>query len=128
MACSYIKTGAQLVATNMDETEFTSSNRDLLIPDVGSLIRVITDTTHSPVDDTIGKPSKFAFDVMTEEHGMISPAECVMLGDQIVTDIQFGINCNMTTVLTLTGITTPSMLEASVVKPSYVVENLMNIL
>ena len=40
LACSYIKSGAKLIVTNMDE-QLPGNRPDLLVPDVGSLIQVI---------------------------------------------------------------------------------------
>jgi len=40
LACSYIKSGAKLIVTNMDE-QLPVSRPDLLVPDVGSLIQAI---------------------------------------------------------------------------------------
>ena len=49
-----------------------------------------------------------------------------MIGDQIVTDIQFGINCQMTTILVMTGMTTDDMLAGSNVKPDHVIDSFVN--
>ena len=46
-----------------------------------------------------------------------------MFGDRLDTDIEFGKNCKMTTVLTLTGITTPDILAASPIQPDYVISS-----
>ena len=51
-----------------------------------------------------------------------------MVGDNLNTDILFGKNCGMTTVLTMTGITSKEDLKTSEVKPSFVVENLKALL
>ena len=44
-----------------------------------------------------------AFDLINELTGGTKPEECAMFGDRIDTDIQFGKNCGLKTVLTLTG-------------------------
>ena len=44
-----------------------------------------------------------------------------MFGDRLDTDIQFGINCGLTTVLTLTGITSETDAQQSSIKPDYII-------
>lgn len=51
-----------------------------------------------------------------------------MFGDRIDTDIVFGKNANVSTVLTLTGVTNTAILEASSVKPDYVIQNFTELL
>ena len=48
------------------------SNKSLLVPDVGSMIQIITQCTKTPVDSVVGKPTRFAFDIMSEEHGSMA--------------------------------------------------------
>ncbi|GCB70817.1 hypothetical protein scyTo_0010859 [Scyliorhinus torazame] len=51
----------------------------------------------------IGKPSRFMFDYIASEggDGAIDPARALMIGDRLETDILFGANCGMRTVLLL---------------------------
>ena len=111
------------MVTNMDRA-LPVQNKSLLIPDVGAMIQSVLYCTKSEISKEIGKPSKFALDVIREEVKDLEPRKCVMVGDNINTDILFGKNCEMTTVLTLTGITSRDDLRRSSVKPSFVVENL----
>ena len=52
----------------------------------------------------------------------------VMFGDRLDTDIQFGINCGLTTVLTLTGITSETDAQKSSIKPDYIIPDFTKIL
>ena len=76
---------------------------------------------HRP-DVVIGKPcapmAEFVFD-----HCSASPKECAFVGDRLYTDIKFGLNNGMTSVLVLTGETTPEMLFKSDTKPDYVLDS-----
>ena len=53
----------------------------------------------------IGKPSKMIFNILLEEHGLegISISRFLMVGDNLETDIKFGNNCGIHTLLVLTG-------------------------
>ena len=52
----------------------------------------------------------------------------VMFGDRLDTDIQFGINCGLTTVLTLTGITSETDAQKSSIKPDHIIPDFTKIL
>jgi len=103
-------------------------NKSFLIPDVGAMIQMVLYCTNSKISKEIGKPSTFALDVICEEIKDLDPKRCVMVGDNLNTDILFGKNCGMTTVLTMTGITSKDDLKTSKIKPSFVVENLKALL
>ena len=74
----------------------------------------------------VGKPSTFAFQVLQSSHCATMAKDCVMVGDQMPTDILFGRNCGMATILTLTGISNNKMVNRSDIKPDFVVESLRN--
>ncbi|WVN86671.1 uncharacterized protein L203_101843 [Cryptococcus depauperatus CBS 7841] len=52
----------------------------------------------------IGKPSKIMLDAVNAHHH-IDPARTIMIGDNLYTDIEFGINSGIRTVLVLSGVT-----------------------
>ena len=82
MICSYIHQGAELVVTNMDRA-LPVQNKSLLIPDVGAMIQSVLYCTNSEISKEIGKPSKFALDVIREEVKDVEPRKCVMVGDNV---------------------------------------------
>ncbi|KAJ8005717.1 hypothetical protein DPEC_G00120810 [Dallia pectoralis] len=51
----------------------------------------------------IGKPSPFMFECISSQFS-VDPAQCLMVGDRLETDMLFGSNCGLDTMLTLTGI------------------------
>ena len=51
-----------------------------------------------------------------------------MFGDRLDTDIQFGINCGLTTVLTLTGITSQDEADQSPIKPDFIIKSFEELL
>uniref|UniRef100_A0A3Q3R6C8 Uncharacterized protein n=1 Tax=Monopterus albus TaxID=43700 RepID=A0A3Q3R6C8_MONAL len=52
----------------------------------------------------IGKPSRFMFECISSQFSGVDPAQCLMVGDRLETDILFGSNCGLDTMLTLTGV------------------------
>ncbi|CAB1322076.1 unnamed protein product [Coregonus sp. 'balchen'] len=50
-----------------------------------------------------GKPSPFMFECISSQF-RVDPAQCLMVGDRLETDMLFGANCGLDTMLTLTGI------------------------
>ena len=51
-----------------------------------------------------------------------------MFGDRLDTDIAFGIECGIKTVLTMTGITNKEMLTGSPIQPDCVIETFCDLL
>ena len=106
------------IATNPDlvcPTEFGS------VPDCGSVCQMIFNATgRKPV--VIGKPSPLMPQLAMDRAGVTS-AETVVIGDRIYTDIKSGINAGTITVLVMSGETTEEILEASVEKPHYVLQD-----
>jgi len=85
---------------------------------------VILKCTNSEIKMLVGKPSTYAFQVLQSSHCATVAENCVMVGDQIPTDILFGRNCGMATILTLTGISNSEMVNRSDIKPDFVVDSL----
>jgi len=52
----------------------------------------------------IGKPSRFMFECISSQFTGVDPAQCLMVGDRLETDMLFGSNCGLDTMLTLTGV------------------------
>ncbi len=66
----------------------------------------------------IGKPEQVAFELALERLGADRGATA-MLGDRLDTDILGGMRAGLTTLMVLTGISTPDELAASPYKPDY---------
>ena len=111
------------IATNPDlvcPTEFGS------VPDCGSVCQMIFNATGKrPV--VIGKPSALMPQLAMEQLGVDKEQTCVV-GDRIYTDIKSGLNAGITTVLVMSGETTPQILEASSDKPHLVLQDAGEIL
>ena len=112
--------GARLVGTNPDRTCPVEGGE---IPDAAGMIGAVEGVTGRRVDPIVGKPSPITLQVMLDRLGL--PAtECAMIGDRLETDIAMGAGAGMATALTLTGATTRAMLQASEIRPDYVLERL----
>lgn len=51
----------------------------------------------------VGKPNTYMFECIVERFG-VDPSRTLMVGDRLETDILFGKNCGLSTILTLTGV------------------------
>ena len=69
----------------------------------------------------ISKPNKYAFELMKREWN-IRESRTLMVGDRIDTDIIFGKNSQIDTLLVLTGTTTEE--EKSIAPPTYFMKSL----
>lgn len=106
------------IATNPDyvcPTEYGS------VPDCGSFCEALHHATGKwPV--FIGKPEPTMPLIAMEMTGY-SREETAVIGDRIYTDIKSGINAGCTTVLVMSGETTPEILETSTDKPDVVLNS-----
>ena len=111
------------IATNPDyvcPTEFGS------VPDCGSVCDMIFNATKKrPL--VIGKPEALMPQLAMERLG-IDAAHTCCIGDRIYTDIRCGLNAGITTLLVLSGEATLDTLNASDVKPHFVLADAGEIL
>jgi len=101
-ASSYLKKPDCLfLATNTDET-FPVGLDHLTMPGTGSLVASIkVASDRNPI--VLGKPVPYLFEAIAKRHA-IQPERTIMIGDRLNTDILFGANCGLKTLLVLTGI------------------------
>lgn len=100
-AMQHIRAGARFVATNTDPTYPMEGGR--FIPGSGSLVAAVQ--TCAEVDPFIvGKPNPFLVELILRE-AHVSPANSLMVGDRMDTDIAAGIRAHCPTLLVLTGAT-----------------------
>ncbi|ODN98415.1 4-nitrophenyl phosphatase [Cryptococcus wingfieldii CBS 7118] len=110
----------KLILTNPDAT-FPIG--DGIFPASGAMSAgIVYAAKQTPV--VIGKPSKTMMDAVVAHHH-IDPARTLMIGDNLHTDIEFGINSGIRTLLVMTGVTTYDQIygpNPSPVVPTYVIE------
>ncbi len=93
--------GAEFIATNRDATYPVEGN---VIPGGGSIVAAVAAAAErEPI--TMGKPSEWSGRLIAR-HAGVSPAETLMVGDRIETDIVMGRRAGLWTVMVLTGIST----------------------
>lgn len=90
----------QFLATNTDRTYPDTHH---VLPAAGTMVTAIRAATgREPL--VIGKPSRLAYDTIQFIDPEIPAERTLMVGDKIATDIAFGCNCGMKTLLVETGV------------------------
>ena len=122
VATAAIRGGARFVATNADATLPTELG---LVPGAGSIVAAISVASgHAP--EVIGKPGTPLLDASMARLG-VGPAESVMIGDRLDTDILAGQRAGMLTVLVLTGVSTRAEATAALTPPDLVIDDLTSL-
>jgi HAD superfamily hydrolase (TIGR01450 family) len=100
---------AILVSTNPDRyCPFPGGRGE---PDAAGIIAAIEATTGANCQLTTGKPSRLMLEMALRPLG-IDPADCVMVGDRLLTDIAMARTAGMASALVLTGETTTEILAS----------------
>lgn len=114
-----------------EETTFLGTDPDrtfpmeggTVVPGSGAIIGSVAAVVGQQPDAILGKPSDAALDAALDRLGA-EPAECLIVGDRLDTDLKMGDRAGMTTVLVLTGVSDRSDIAESDIDPDYVIENL----
>lgn len=118
-----LRNGAKLIAANPDP--FCPID-DGVIPDTWSLVKALETASLQKTVRVIGKPSSYyaqkAFDLLN-----IPPSQCLMVGDRLSTDIQFGNSNDMYTALVLTGADSKKDIVQTGIEPDYILNQLSDI-
>jgi HAD superfamily hydrolase (TIGR01450 family) len=99
---------ARLVATNPDRyCPFPGGRGE---PDCAAIVAAIEACTGVACETTTGKPDPAMLEAALSGLG-VEPADCVMVGDRLATDIRMALDAGVTAALVLTGDTRPEDLE-----------------
>lgn len=100
---------ANIIGMNVDRID----GKDRLRPSGGSIIKMVQSFSGSDDIQIVGKPNEFAFEVIRQEHGLQNESleKFLMVGDNLSTDILFGNNCGIDTLLVLSGVTNGNKAE-----------------
>ena len=90
------------------------------------VIAALEAVTLKKMEVIVGKPSPITVQVALEVMGL-KAADCLLIGDRLETDIHMGLESGMKTVLVLTGVTDAKTLEASPVRPDYVLQSIADL-
>jgi phosphoglycolate phosphatase len=110
------------IATNTDAVKHLTPHQEWA--GSGSIVGAIKGCTgREPI--VVGKPSSLLIDHITETYGLKRERLC-MVGDRLDTDILFGLNHSMKTILTLSGVTTKDKLlsKENHIQPDYYVNSI----
>ncbi|MBM7573655.1 HAD-IIA family hydrolase [Aquibacillus albus] len=118
-----IRNGAIFIGTNIDPF---CPIQDSFEPDTGSLIKAFETASNVPAK-IIGKPSKYYIEFILNLLDM-DPKQCVVVGDKLETDILFGNDMGMKTVLVLSGVTNETDVIQSSIRPDVIIENVGQLL
>jgi len=124
VAFDAIRAGARFFATNGDRyCPVPGGGR----PDAGPVIAAVEACTGVACEAVVGKPSRHASDAVLRMLDL-PPAECLIVGDRLETDVRMGLDAGMATAITLTGATSAAMVAASPIVPTYVLRRLADLL
>eukprot|EP00824_Muranothrix_gubernata_P010825 TRINITY_DN23928_c0_g1_i1.p1 TRINITY_DN23928_c0_g1~~TRINITY_DN23928_c0_g1_i1.p1 ORF type:complete len:330 (-),score=62.93 TRINITY_DN23928_c0_g1_i1:79-972(-) len=117
--------GCLFIATNRD---FTFPMDDQILPGGGVMVGcVVTCCAREPY--IVGKPNTYALDALRDIHNVDLTRAC-MVGDRLDTDILFGIEGGVKTLLVLTGVSSREEVEAkdNTIHPNYIAPALSTLL
>lgn len=117
-AVRHIRNGAKFIGTNSD---LNLPSGDELLPGNGSVCKMI-EVASGQKSLFIGKPSNIIVDKLLER-SPYSKQDCLIVGDNYLTDIHAGFNSGVDSLLTLTGVNKREDISGKR-QPSYVVDNL----
>ena len=114
--CDWVRAGLPYVATHPD---FNCPTETGFAPDIGAIMAFIEASAGRRPGLIIGKPYRGIVDAALMRTGL-EAAEMAMVGDRLYTDIETGLRHGMTSILVMSGETTPRMLAESETKPDLV--------
>jgi 4-nitrophenyl phosphatase len=114
-----------------DDTAFIGSDPDrtiptgdgMAVPGSGAIIGSVGVVTDRDPDIVLGKPADRTTGMALDRLG-VPAGECLLVGDNLDTDIAMGENAGMETVLVLSGASTRADIEAADATPDHVMDAL----
>lgn len=125
IACRLIDRGVPYVATHPDVRCPIEGGE--FIPDCGAMLELIKTATGKKPQMIFGKPYKYMVDVVLDKTGY-KKEEIAMVGDRLSTDIAFGLNNGILSVMVLTGEATLADVERGDIKPDIILPHAADIL
>ena len=122
--CDLVRDGLPYVATHPD---FNCPTETGFAPDIGAIMAFIEASAFRRPELIVGKPYPGIVEAALERTGL-AIHEMAMVGDRLYTDIETGRRSGMTSILVMSGETTPEMLAKSEIRPDYVFGRLAEII
>lgn len=113
-----------LVGTDPDRV-VPAAERD--VPGSGAIVNAVADVAEQAPEAVLGKPHPFTRDLVFGRLGC-DPADVLVVGDRLDTDIALGVGAGATTVLVETGVATREDVAGSDVTPDHVLADLAGVL
>lgn len=118
-ACSLIRRGKPVYGVNPD---LNCPVEDGFLPDCGSIAALVKASTGVECE-FFGKPSRHTLSYLLKRTGC-RPEELAVIGDRLYTDIAVADGTAVTSILVMSGETTPELLAASKYRPDFVLRDL----
>lgn len=125
IACRLIDRGVPYVATHPDVRCPIEGGE--FIPDTGAMLELIKTATGKKPQLIFGKPYQYMVDVVLDKTGY-AREEIAMVGDRLATDIAFGLNNDILSIMVLTGEATLEDVEQGEIKPDIILPHAKEIL
>ncbi len=119
-----IRAGARLVATNPDPFCPTPDGD---LPDCAAMLAAIEASTGATAEAIVGKPSIHMAETLLERIAL-PPADTLLVGDRLLTDVRMAHEAGMASALVLTGATPRSALAGAAYTPDYVLDGVAQVL
>ena len=118
---------ARLITTNPDAYCPMAGGRGE--PDSAAIVAAIEASTGARCEVNVGKPDPVMLQTALEILGL-TPADCVMVGDRLYTDIAMAVDTGVDSALVLTGESTRAMVESTPRdrRPSFVLDRIDQLL
>jgi len=120
IALQAVRGGARLIVTNPDRTCPVEGGE---IPDCAGMIAAVEAVTDQTVEIVVGKPSPIILEVALAALGC-APAESVIVGDRLETDMLMGRRLGLATILVLSGVTRPGDPRIAATAPDHVLRSI----
>jgi NagD protein len=119
----WIARGLPYIATHPDRV--CPTDRPIVLPDCGAICALLESATGRQPDAIPGKPNPAMLQSIFDQHGL-SPGEVAVVGDRLYTDIRMALDAGAVAVLTLTGETKQSDVDAAdeVSRPDIIIADL----
>lgn len=117
-----------------DDTAFVGTDPDRTIPTgdglepgSGAIVHAVAGVTEREPDAVLGKPSETTARLAADRIG-VPPADCLLVGDRLATDVAMGERAGMTTALVRTGVDGDDEVADSDVQPHFVLDSLGDVI
>lgn len=124
--CMNSNPDCKFIATNLDPVAHITNEQEWA--EAGAMVGAIEGCTHRP-PIVVGKPSSLLIDYIVD-HFHVKKDRIAMVGDRLDTDIVFGRDNGLRTVLTLSGVTSKEKLLSPLndIHPDYYIDSIVDLM